>query len=550
MRILNFDGAPSPAGSNEYPEKTVPGSGSHSLEWARADLRLRGLREMSLKASAVAPNWRPTGDIRSMVPAQSSGSKGLAHRFSNWLGHNTRGLTPLSLNRMPDAYAIESAGNATSGAPYTYDGLLAHDVLSLAGAAFSAAAGSRIAGRYRDRLDAMLQAEVKTLQRACAIQERQRRLGGSTLKPADDQERARYPALDAHYRDTDAAFVGNLLITRDSKGNWQYDKHKLLRIAQDGEHTHARHARDVLTLMYIEKHRGRHRRNDAVFQSVAAGLNAAASALMIGGTHGAALPAVAAGYAVASGRELMFFKAPLVQHRQALRDAKAEQITRIVTRDLARIQLRAVDGSSARVSASQAGEPLAKLPGSDLLLDARAGIVAAAWANARKRVEGQRFSKWIPGAWIDESKSTAAKRAERELVVNHVLEELRHELARLDRKSPQVLRTLRDLSGDPSLSLSRRVKAVMTKVKAEPVLYAAHTLLTDMGMRKSEALAVMARLIDVHFGHKCEGGEPNALLSDLDRIANRLAQPQLKPATVPAIEAELHGALMRRSALL
>lgn len=549
MRVLNFGGAPSTAHPHESSANTASVSGSRRPQWAQADPRLRALKEMPLRTSAIVPGSRPSGGIRTMAPAQAAGPKGLAHRFSNWLAHHKRGFTPLSLNRMPDAYAVESVGNATPGAQYTYDGLLAHDVLNLAGAAFAAAAGNHIAGRYHNRLEAMLQAEVQGLQHACAVHERQRRLSSPTLKPANDQERARYPALDAHYRDTDAAFVGNLLITRDSKGNWQYDKQKLLRIAQDNDHSHARHARDVLTLMHIGKHQGTQRRNNAVYQTVAAGLNAAASALMIGGTHGAALPVVAAGYAVASGRELLFLKAPFEQHRQTLRDTKAEQMARIVKRDLERFRPQAADDRSTPISAVQVGAPPAALP-DDFPLDAKAGIVATAWANARKRVEGQRFGKWIPGAWIDEDKSTAAKQVERELVVSHVLEQVRQELARLDRQSPQALSTLRDVAGDPRLSLSRRVRTMMANVKAEPGLQAIHALLTDMGMRKSEALAVLAQLLELHLDEKRGIGEPNPLLSDLGRIAGRLAQPQLKPATASTIEAELHGALTRRSALL
>ena len=139
---------------------------------------------------------------------------------------------------------------------------------------------------------------------------------------------------------------------------------------------------------------------------------------------------------------------------------------------------------------------------------------------------------------------------ERELVVSHVLEQVRQDVARLDRQSPQALSMLRDVAGDPRLSLSRRVRAMMANVKAEPGLQAIHALLTDMGMRKSEALAVLAQLLELHLDEKRGIGEPNPLLSDLGRIAGRLAQPQLKPATASTIEAELHGALTRRSALL
>ncbi|WP_407059318.1 hypothetical protein ACJBUE_22240 (plasmid) [Ralstonia syzygii subsp. celebesensis] len=59
--------------------------------------------------AASAPRHRP-------LPHAGTQGASLSSKLQNWLGQDSAGLSPLALNRMPDAYAIESAGNATAGA--------------------------------------------------------------------------------------------------------------------------------------------------------------------------------------------------------------------------------------------------------------------------------------------------------------------------------------------------------------------------------------------------------------------------------------------------
>lgn len=487
----------------------------------------------------ATPSWLP-----SKVAVAAPRDRSACRKLADWLGCNKTGVTPLALNRMPDAYAIEAAGNASAGSTYTYDGLLAHDLLNLAGAGFSAAAGSALATRYRARLETMLQAEVDAVRKASAQERQHRRCGRPSLKPANDDERARYPALEAHYREADPAFVGNLILTRDRNGQWQYDKQKLIRIAHDDRHPRVRHARDVLTLMYIGTHQGAHRRNDGVYHAIIAGLGSAASALMIAGTHGAALPVVAAGYAVASARELLFLKKPFVEERQKLRDAKAELMTRIVKHSLSGFDKNGAGHiGAANRRTLECGVP------DDLPLEATAGIVAAAFANAEKKVANRSVGRWIPGALIDHRKSTAAKDEERSIVVNHALDIMRDELVRAERKSASALSELLAIAYDPDLSLSSRVRKLMAHVKEQPRLQAVHALLTDMGMRKGEALEVVARLVEFQFAVSGRLDNGNPLLADAARLANLTGQPQLKQVPRAALETAIKEAFQRRLVL-
>jgi len=497
-----------------------------------------------------------TGSLQTLVPAvtkHGKSGKGLATKLANWLGRDKTGLTPLTLNVLPDAYAMEAVGNATSGATYTYDGLLTHDLLNLAGAGFAAAAGGALAGRYHTRLDEMLQADVLAFKAASAQRPRPHGRSAGSVAPANDDERLRYPALAAHYRQTNAAdpaFVGNLIVTRDRKGQWQYDKVKLLRIAHDSSHPHTRHARDVLTLMYIGKHQGTGRRNGSTYQAVMAGLSAAASTLMIAGTHGAALPVVAAGYAVASGRELLSLRNPLAEERQKMRNAKADQIARIVRHDLKGLRSRDVSLHESveqhdEAAAQRAPQQPEDLP-EGLPLEARAGIVAASFANAEKRVANRSFGMGIAGSLIDHRKSTAANDAERGVVVNHVVDLIRRELTQTCHTSSEALTGLQTLAHDPHLSLSSRIRKMHAHVKAIPGLYAAHTLLTDLGMRKSEALDTMARLADVELAASRGAGGDDLFGPDAGPIARWINQPHFDDGSTHSVEASLHDALKRR----
>ena len=542
MKIL----APLTLRSTETSNCTPATAESHTIEPSRPRSLRDSSQSMLLTSRTDALTRRVATPPRpeSEVPIAAPRNRSACRKLADWLGCNKTGLTPLSLNRMPDAYAIEAAGNASAGSTYTYDGLLAHDLLNLAGAGFSAAAGSALETRYHAKLESMLQAEVDAVRKASAQEQLDRRSGRPTLKPANDDERARYPALEAHYREADPAFVGNLIVTRDRKGQWQYDKQKLLRIAHDDGHPRVRHARDVLMLMYIGRHQGARRRNDGAYHAVVSGLGSTASALMIAGTHGAALPVVAAGYAVASAREMLFLKRPFVEERQKLRDAKADLVTRIAKHSLSGFD----KNGAGHIGAANGRTPGGGLP-DDLPLEARAGIVAAAFANAEKKVANRSVGRWVPGALIDHRKSTAAKDEERSIVVKHALDIMCNELTRVERRSASALTELHAIASDPDLSLSRRVRKLMAHVKGHPCLQAIHALLADMGMRRGEALEVMARLVELQLAASGRLDNGNPLLADAVQLANLIGQPQLKQAPRAAHETAINEALKRRLVL-
>lgn len=515
--------APADRPGNAVRARPAPGGSLGSLLTRRKRAEMAG-------DAASAPPHRP-------LPHVGTQGASLSSKLQRWLGQDRPGLSPLALNRMPDAYAIEAAGNATAGSTYTYDGLLAHDILNLVAAGLGIVSRNALVERYRTALDAMLQAEVAAVKRASALNAQWHRSGKPAVGSADSAEWTRYPAPDAHRRESDAALVESLIVTRDRHGRWQYDAQKLLRIARDEAHPRARHARDVLLLRHVCRQQGVRRRNDAVYQTCLSGLSAGASALMIAGTHGAALPVVAAGYAVAAAREVLWLGKPLAEEKQKMRDAKADQMMRIVSRELKQFNLRGADQKAGASSAADPGD----------LLEARAGVVAATFASAEERVADQTFGKGIPGRWINHRKATVFKDEERDIVVDHALQRIGDELQSEAARSADTLTVLQAIAQDPDLSLSGRVRKLSRHVKACPGLLASHTLLTDMGMRNGEALHVLSRLVDVQLA-RASGGDASPLLGgDAARIADWIHQPQLKETPSQAAHATLNAALRRRS---
>ncbi|MFV8645172.1 hypothetical protein [Ralstonia pseudosolanacearum] len=114
-------------------------------------------------------------------------------------------------------------------------------------------------------------------------------------------------------------------------------------------------------------------------------------------------------------------------------------------------------------------------------------------------------------------------------------------------RSADALTALQAIAQDPDLSLSGRARRLARHVKAAPGLLAIQTLLTDMGLRRGEALHVLSRLVDAELA-RASGGDTIPLLgNDAARIADRIHQPQLKEDPSQAAHAALHGALRRRS---
>ncbi|WP_230752858.1 hypothetical protein [Ralstonia solanacearum] len=220
-----------------------------------------------------------------------------------------------------------------------------------------------------------------------------------------------------------------------------------------------------------------------------------------------------------------------------MRDAKADQMMRIVNRELKQLNLRGADQKAGASSAADPGD----------LLEARAGIVAATFASAEQRVADQTFGKGIPGRWINHRKATVFKDEERDIVVNHALQRIGDELQREAARSADTLTVLQAIAQDPDLSLSGRVRKLSRHVKAAPGLLASHTLLTDMGMRNGEALHVLSRLVDAQLARAAGGDAIPLLGSDAARIADWIQQPQLKETPSQAAHATLDAALRRRS---
>jgi hypothetical protein len=445
------------------------------------------------------------------------------------LGANRKGVTAVGLaSKKPAKDGLNGASNAAGG-HFGYDAAPLTDIVNGMASGSTAVASHKTSKRYEGKVGEMLSADVKSFE-SMAPREGQPTNQGlvdfSKLTPAQQSVAQRNPTLPE-----------NQIITRNGKGEWQYDKQKLTRIAKDSAHPQTQHARDVLTAMSIQENQGK-RRNGAAYQAATSSMGLVGSGVLIAGSHGAMAPLVVAGHSTNAFKEAVDMKKPFVEGRQNMRNEKADEVRR-------------------RVNDAESRNPVP----ADAPLQAQAGAYASMFDNARHDVADQTtFGGKIPGKLIDDRKSAAHKSDVQDIVHKHTNEIVQNGMGQASASS---LSALADVDKRTGLTSSQRGKHALERIDADPALKAAHTLLTDTGVSKREAAMLMSRMSESALAGKTKpqaatpaqgkplaGGGPTPLSLDERRgkIADMIGEPGLKPRdTAKDAEARIKAGLSKRS---
>ncbi|WP_027782659.1 MULTISPECIES: hypothetical protein [Burkholderia] len=497
-------------------------------------------------AAAIAPQKPGVDDIGAFVPG--AGGKGrLFADFAHAMGVNRKGMTLTAFAaKRPAKDGLNGASTAAHG-QFGYDAAPATDLVNALASGSNAAAAHSIHSRYETKVKAMLAADVERFEHP------EKRPPGA---PMPNQ-------------------VDNLLLTKNSKGEWQYDKGKLSRIARDDAHPLTQRARDVLTAMSIAENKGK-QRNGALYQSVTSAIGLTASGLLIGGSHGALAPLAASGHLTNAVKEALDLKKPFVEGRQNLRNAKAATIQRYVDTVLAPHdytgqtqdeRLRAaLQTSRAKIDDLRAMEARPEdegLPADLRSPQAQAGIYASLYDDARRYANSATsFSKRLISGMHAEDKAKVHKDAERDIVVKHILSMVTKSIGRLD---PASLAALAGADMAVDASGAQRARQALAIVGNHPRasrnqdLIAAHTLLTDSGIPKGEAALLLSQLARARREKPQAATAPRdtsassrsaAPLTDSERlkqIANIIGQPGLTATAAKTAEDAIKKNLGLRS---
>jgi hypothetical protein len=492
-------------------------------------------------AQHIGPAKKAVDDILSFVPASSPVGNSFS-RLGESLGVGKRtGITWVNAaSKKPLKDGLNSISTGVHN-HFGYDAAPATEIVNAVAGASTSVASHSIVGRYRDLVNRMLHEDIQRFENVSQQAESAEKNTGyrrfNAMTPEEQDELKRDPTLPE-----------NQILTK-SNGKWQYDTRKLARIARDDSHPLSQHARDVLTAMSIVENQGK-RRDSALYQTAMSTLGVAASGALIGGSHGAVIPAVAAGHGMNAGKELLDMKKALfVKTRQNLRNEKADEMRRHVNKRIA--------NGAPSIKASD-------LSGYTPQEQARiqAGIYAGMYDDARRQVAGQRtFGLGVPGRYIDESKAKVHKDAERDIVIKHINTMVTKGVARAGESTLEALRAVESETGQTQ---SQRKNSAMKIIDDDPYLKAAHTLMIDTGIPRSEAAKLLSNLSAAELNKRATAkaapmADPAAaptkpadarLSGDklLSKIADIIGQPGLKPAdALKDSEASIKKHLVQRS---
>jgi len=426
------------------------------------------------------------------------------------LGANRTGVHPVGLAAKKPMNNVLNAASSSQHGKFAYDAAPATELINATASGSTAIAAHKVNKRYGNQVDQMLAGDVSRFEAASPKPGKSLNDGlvdYNNLTPAQKLVQKNNPTIPE-----------NQLITKDAKGNWQYDKAKLTRIAKDTSHPQSGHARDVLASMNIAENKGKQRRGAAV-QALGSGVGVASTAAQIAGTHGAALPALVAGHAGLGGKEALELRKPFVEARQNMRNEKGDEVVRHV---------------------DQRMKDLPALP-PDAPLEAKAGAYASAYDNARRNAGQQNnFGYKLPGSIINDRKSATNKADGQDLANKHI-----GGIAQNGMKgaSEASLTRLGNVDNEIGLTKSQREGRAMEHINSDPNLRAVHTLLTDTGIPKGDAAMLMSRMSPQSLAAQKAGAAPAAAGSaasgpqrpltekeERAKIADMIGEPSLKPA--------------------
>ncbi|MFM0496571.1 hypothetical protein [Paraburkholderia caledonica] len=541
--------APIPAQLAPYKPKREP-----VQPGAYRDQLLKGPMGVIGKLASPPKPQPAVDDIHDFVPPKGSAGKGVFNAIRQALGSGQKGFTPLNLASKKPLTGVLGANSRAAGGSFVYDAHTAHEIPGMIASGASAVVAHQTTKRYEQKLAAMLREDVLAFDAlpqpapkgipTNGISSSQQGGGAATHNetqaqtqaPTDDfiattePVRTNAPESAAHRTNRYLPTTPENMIVTRQHGEWQYDKPKLLRAANDPAHPQHQRARDVLTTMSIAENQGKRRRG-ALYESATSATAAAAGAVLAAGTHGAATPLIVAGQSLNAVKDALDIRKFALETRQNLRDEKADDVRRHVT------QL------------ASKSEAFDHAP-----LEAQAGVYANMYDNARRKTAQQHnFGYRLPGSLIDDRKAGVYKTAATDVVSAHIAEIAQKAMRRAQ---PEKLGQLHETSSEPNLTRSAREKAALEKIEDDPQLRATLTLLTDAGMPRADAVKAMMRLAADALkpaGEKAaeaQAQDPSVMSNDekLEKIAGMIGEPGLKPADAAKESKDaIKGALRLRS---
>ncbi|CAG9207848.1 conserved hypothetical protein [Paraburkholderia sabiae] len=470
------------------------------------------------------------GNVHSFVPPKAESGGGFA-RFANMLGANRKGVHAVGLASKKPMNNILNAASSNEHGKFAYDAAPATELVNAAASGSTAMAAHNISKRYGNKVNDMLAADVARFEAASSMAG----TPGASLNQGLVKPKELTPAQELAFR-RNPSVPENQLITKDAKGNWQYDKAKLTRIAKDTSHPDSTHARDVLATMSIAENKGKQRRG-AALATLGSGIGVAATTAQIVGTHGAITPALVAGHAGLGGKEALELKKPFVEARQDMRNEKSDEVLRHVNRRM---------------------DELPPLP-ADAPIGAKAGAYAVAYESARRNAAQQNnFGFRIPGSMINDRKSATVKSDAQDLANKHISSIAQNGIKAASENS---LTQLGSVDKELNLTKSQREKRAMEHINGDADLKAVHTLLTDTGIPRGEAAMLMSKMSEHSLSARKADAAPAPAKATADadekpltpaeertKIADIIGEPTLKPADpVKDAEGKIKSGLALRS---
>jgi hypothetical protein len=323
--------------------------------------------------------------------------------------------------------------------------------------------------------------------------------------------------------------IDTLILTRDSKGKFQYDIDKVANLAaSDNPELAAEslHAKNVLLTNHIandisSKHQGR-----AMYEFLRSSVGIAGAVTAIVATHGAAGGAMvgkaaaarAVGYGLAGAssvnpaRDIRYFKqgmrlekAALIESAEVLKRYQFAQQTKEGFKDP---EVRFTDPKTKKLEVF----PARTVAANDVPDKAIDGVHGSLRDQATRQVNSKNvFGGIFPGQWINEKKTYDAKKDRRDFVGAHAAMVIAHNLGVGDPKN--VPRFVEILSDFDKAEGSKQDEVIDKAVNEDIGMKTAYQLIRDMGGGKSESLQVIRQAMETAIREHLASDQTTARLS-------------------------------------
>ncbi len=480
----------------------------------------------SQKAAAKDSGTPPKTPGRFVVP-----SRKFTDRSAQPLGLNSnRPHITGEIARIPGRQPIAAAAYGTAMPGSTnpaiqqigFGVLAGQRGLHAAGLAFNAAASHDKKQRYAKHLDSFLQDDVKKFNESVASGKRVDAVNEALLgqNPPLPKSKA-YPAQDT------------LILTKDSKGKFQYDIEKVWKQAKSKEPTVAEaslHAKDILLADHIANQIAVKQRDRSLYDLAHSAAAVVGSAMIAGASHGASVAAESslrtAGYTVTGvssidpSRLLRGYK----RGAREMKDNKIKSADLINRYDFAQGSKDGFTDPEVHIR-NEANEIIGTLPARTVPADempAKA-VNAAHEALRRQAVQSVEkkhiFGKIFPSRFVNEDKTELAKKQRREEIAEHAYNSIKSYMGVGDPdRIPGIVSTLRQIQ---AAKPKDQDKVVEKLIKDNPEIGMAYQLVRDFGTGKNEAIGLIVRTMEIAVERDMQGNKFTAPLAgnrDLSKI--------------------------------